>query len=204
MCLKTYWSYCIPSCHLWLKNYGRYWYITADYYFNKSITPLISIISRILLLFLFQAFPYRKQALMVTPWPTTGLPKDLRSIKRFQNLQSLVKLCTLVLQSHLRDATVHGSHFIWLPMRWQIRGIRNVRAEYSVEPAKRISASVVATADVLEYVSVSLHVHFVWQLIAWSFWWCDFSRSLKQTYILIALGSSQNVFSQYTYFVIYL
>ncbi|CAD6221065.1 unnamed protein product [Miscanthus lutarioriparius] len=72
---------------------------------------------------LWQAFPYRKQALMVTPWPTTGLPKDLRSIKRFQNLQSL------------------------------IRGIRNVRAEYSVEPAKRISASVVATADVLEYVS---------------------------------------------------
>ncbi|XP_039797638.1 valine--tRNA ligase, chloroplastic/mitochondrial 2-like isoform X2 [Panicum virgatum] len=72
---------------------------------------------------LWQAFPYRKQALMVTPWPTTDLPKDLRSIKRFQNLQSL------------------------------IRGIRNVRAEYTVEPAKRISASVVATADVLEYVS---------------------------------------------------
>ncbi|KAJ1287844.1 hypothetical protein BS78_02G042200 [Paspalum vaginatum] len=72
---------------------------------------------------LWQAFPYRKQALMVTPWPTTDLPKDLRSIKRFQNLQSL------------------------------IRGIRNVRAEYSVEPAKRISASVVATADVLGYVS---------------------------------------------------
>nr|CAB3451990.1 unnamed protein product [Digitaria exilis] len=72
---------------------------------------------------LWQAFPYRKQALMVTPWPTTDLPKDFRSIKRFQNLQSL------------------------------IRGIRNVRAEYSVEPAKRISASVVATADVLEYVS---------------------------------------------------
>ncbi|KAG2631784.1 hypothetical protein PVAP13_2NG047801 [Panicum virgatum] len=72
---------------------------------------------------LWQAFPYRKQALMVTPWPTTDLPKDSRSIKRFQNLQSL------------------------------IRGIRNVRAEYTVEPAKRISASVVATADVLEYVS---------------------------------------------------
>ncbi|WVZ61983.1 hypothetical protein U9M48_011785 [Paspalum notatum var. saurae] len=72
---------------------------------------------------LWQAFPYRKQALMVTPWPTTDLPKDLRSIKRFQNLQSL------------------------------IRGIRNVRAEYSVEPAKRISASVVAAADVLGYVS---------------------------------------------------
>ncbi|KAK3163855.1 hypothetical protein QOZ80_1AG0009240 [Eleusine coracana subsp. coracana] len=72
---------------------------------------------------LWQAFPYRKQALMVTPWPTTDLPKDLRSIKRFQNLQSL------------------------------IRGIRNVRAEYSVEPAKRISASIVATSDVLDYVS---------------------------------------------------
>uniref|UniRef100_A0A0E0E7R2 valine--tRNA ligase n=1 Tax=Oryza meridionalis TaxID=40149 RepID=A0A0E0E7R2_9ORYZ len=72
---------------------------------------------------LWQALPYRKQAIIVAPWPATDLPKNSLSIKRFQNLQSL------------------------------IRGIRNVRAEYSVEPAKRISASVVAAADVLDYIS---------------------------------------------------
>ncbi|KAM0850075.1 hypothetical protein ACQ4PT_053316 [Festuca glaucescens] len=72
---------------------------------------------------LWQALPCRKHALIVAPWPSTDLPKSSLSIKRFQNLQSL------------------------------IRGIRNVRAEYSVEPAKRISASIVASADVLEYIS---------------------------------------------------
>ncbi|XP_039804690.1 valine--tRNA ligase, chloroplastic/mitochondrial 2-like isoform X2 [Panicum virgatum] len=85
----------------------------------KLLHPLMPFVTEEL----WQAFPYRKQALMVTPWPATDLPKDLRSIKRFQNLQSL------------------------------IRGIRNVRAEYSVEPAKRISTSVVATVDVLGYIS---------------------------------------------------
>jgi valyl-tRNA synthetase len=72
---------------------------------------------------LWQALPYRKQAIIVAHWPATDLPKNSLSIKRFQNLQSL------------------------------IRGIRNVRAEYSVEPAKRISSSVVAAADVLDYIS---------------------------------------------------
>ncbi|KAL6880588.1 hypothetical protein ACP4OV_012153 [Aristida adscensionis] len=129
--------------------YDFFWGDFADWYIEASKTrlyhsgdDLASSTSRSVLLYVFenilkllhpfmpfvteelwQAFPYRKQALMVTPWPTTGLPKDLRSIKRFQNLQSL------------------------------IRGIRNVRAEYTVEPAKRISASVVAAADVLEYIS---------------------------------------------------
>ncbi|XP_072951087.1 valine--tRNA ligase, chloroplastic/mitochondrial 2 isoform X1 [Typha angustifolia] len=72
---------------------------------------------------LWQALPYRRQALIVSPWPDTSLPRDTKSIKRFQNLQSLT------------------------------RAIRNVRAEYSVEPAKRISASIVASADVLDYIS---------------------------------------------------
>lgn len=37
----------------------------------------------------------------------------------------------------------------------QTRAIRNVRAEYSVEPVKRISASVVGSAEVVGYISVS-------------------------------------------------
>ncbi|XP_073107865.1 valine--tRNA ligase, chloroplastic/mitochondrial 2 isoform X2 [Elaeis guineensis] len=72
---------------------------------------------------LWQALPYRKQALIVSHWPESSLPRDAKSIKRFENLQSLT------------------------------RAIRNARAEYSVEPAKRISASVVASADVLDYIS---------------------------------------------------
>ncbi|KAK9125005.1 hypothetical protein Scep_013851 [Stephania cephalantha] len=66
------------------------------------------------------------QALIVSPWPQTSLPKNTSSVKKFENLKSL------------------------------IRAIRNARAEYSVEPAKRISASVVANKDVLQYISVSI------------------------------------------------
>ncbi|CAL9088477.1 unnamed protein product [Musa textilis] len=92
---------------------------------------------------LWQALPYRRQALIVSQWPRTSLPRDAKSIKRFENLQSL------------------------------IRAIRNARAEYSVEPAKRISASIVASTDVLDYISSEKqvlallsrldlqHVHFV-------------------------------------------
>ncbi|OAY68306.1 Valine--tRNA ligase, chloroplastic/mitochondrial 2 [Ananas comosus] len=72
---------------------------------------------------LWQSLPYRKKALIVSHWPETSFPRDIKSIRRFQNLQSLV------------------------------RAIRNARAEYSVEPAKRISASIVANADVLDYIS---------------------------------------------------
>ncbi|KAH9739041.1 Valine--tRNA ligase 2 [Citrus sinensis] len=36
---------------------------------------------------------------------------------------------------------------------WQTRAIRNARAEYSVEPAKRISASIVANEEVIQYIS---------------------------------------------------
>ncbi|EMS59232.1 Valyl-tRNA synthetase [Triticum urartu] len=129
--------------------YDFFWSHFADWYIESSKTRLYhsgdgsaTITAQSVLLYVFenilkllhpfmpfvteelwQALPYRKDALIVAPWPSTDLPKNLLSIKRFQNLQSL------------------------------IRGIRNVRAEYSVEPAKRISASVVATADVLEYIS---------------------------------------------------
>ncbi|XP_028801662.1 valine--tRNA ligase, chloroplastic/mitochondrial 2 isoform X1 [Neltuma alba] len=72
---------------------------------------------------LWQALPNRKKALIVSPWPKTRLPRDNSSIKKFKNLQALV------------------------------RAIRNARAEYSVEPAKRISASVVASDEVIQYIS---------------------------------------------------
>ncbi|KAJ6369621.1 hypothetical protein OIU76_027963 [Salix suchowensis] len=61
---------------------------------------------------LWQALPDRKEALIVSPWPQTSLPRFPNSIKKFENFQALT------------------------------RAIRNARAEYSVEPAKRISASI--------------------------------------------------------------
>ncbi|RZB57535.1 Valine--tRNA ligase, chloroplastic/mitochondrial 2 [Glycine soja] len=72
---------------------------------------------------LWQALPYRKHALIVSPWPETQLPRNTCSVKKFENFQALV------------------------------RAIRNARAEYSVEPAKRISASVVANNEVIEYIA---------------------------------------------------
>ncbi|KAL9392049.1 hypothetical protein Peur_015969 [Populus x canadensis] len=63
---------------------------------------------------LWQALPERKEALIVSPWPQTSLPQLPNSIKKFENFQDLT------------------------------RASRNARAEYSVEPAKRISASIVA------------------------------------------------------------
>ena len=43
----------------------------------------------------------------------------------------------------------------------QTRAIRNARAEYSVEPAKRISASIVANEEVTQYICVSrVHLYF--------------------------------------------
>ncbi|XP_057960038.1 valine--tRNA ligase, chloroplastic/mitochondrial 2 isoform X2 [Malania oleifera] len=72
---------------------------------------------------LWQALPNRKEALIVSPWPQASLPRLTNSIKKFENLQALT------------------------------RAIRNARAEYSVEPAKRISASIVAGAEVIQYIS---------------------------------------------------
>ncbi|KAB1223315.1 Valine--tRNA ligase [Morella rubra] len=77
---------------------------------------------------LWQALPNRKEALMVSPWPQTSLPRHTNSIKKFENLQALT------------------------------RAIRNARAEYSVEPVKRISASIVASEEVMQYVSKEIEV----------------------------------------------
>ncbi|XP_020536750.1 valine--tRNA ligase, chloroplastic/mitochondrial 2 isoform X2 [Jatropha curcas] len=72
---------------------------------------------------LWQALPQRNEALIVSPWPQISLPRNASSIKKFENFQALT------------------------------RAIRNARAEYSVEPAKRISASIVASEEVIQYIS---------------------------------------------------
>ncbi|GMH26292.1 hypothetical protein Nepgr_028135 [Nepenthes gracilis] len=77
---------------------------------------------------LWQALPYRKGALMVSSWPRTSLPTHSNSIKRFENVQALT------------------------------RAIRNARAEYSVVPAKRISATIVASPEVIQYISTEKEV----------------------------------------------
>ncbi|MCL7038203.1 hypothetical protein MKW94_017743 [Papaver nudicaule] len=71
---------------------------------------------------LWQALPNRKQALIVSPWSETSLPRNESSIRRFENLQALT------------------------------RAIRNARAKYYVQPAKRISASIIGNDDVLQYM----------------------------------------------------
>ncbi|CAI9108268.1 OLC1v1007835C1 [Oldenlandia corymbosa var. corymbosa] len=71
----------------------------------------------------WQALPSEEEAIMISAWPSSSLPRSMESIKRFENLQALT------------------------------RAIRNVRAEYSVEPAKKISATIVASPEVLEYIS---------------------------------------------------
>ncbi|XP_073022346.1 valine--tRNA ligase, chloroplastic/mitochondrial 2 isoform X1 [Primulina eburnea] len=71
---------------------------------------------------LWQSLPYRKEALIVTAWPATSLPRLDESVKKFENLQALT------------------------------RAIRNARAEYSVEPGRRIPASIVGNSEVLKYI----------------------------------------------------
>ncbi|KAK1311491.1 Valine--tRNA ligase [Acorus calamus] len=130
--------------------YDFFWADFADWYIEASKTRVyhsedysICSLSRAVLLYVFgtilklihpfmpfvteelwQALPHRNEALIVSPWPKTSLPRDLKSTKNFENLQAVT------------------------------RAIRNARAEYSVEPSKRISASVVANADVLQYMSI--------------------------------------------------
>uniref|UniRef100_A0A7N0TGB1 valine--tRNA ligase n=1 Tax=Kalanchoe fedtschenkoi TaxID=63787 RepID=A0A7N0TGB1_KALFE len=128
--------------------YDFFWGDFADWYIEASKSRLysggksVAFVSQAALLYVFenilkilhpfmpfvteelwQALPHRTDALIITSWPKTGLPRDVSSIKKFENLQALT------------------------------RSIRNARAEYSVEPAKRISASVVASPDVVHYIS---------------------------------------------------
>lgn len=129
--------------------YDFFWADFADWYIESSKARLyhsdgqsIASISQAVLLYVFenilimlhpfmpfvteelwQALPNRKEALVVSCWPQTSLPRHANSIKRFENLQALT------------------------------RAIRNARAEYSVKPVKRISASIVANSEVRQYIS---------------------------------------------------
>ncbi|KAH9309417.1 hypothetical protein KI387_037328 [Taxus chinensis] len=71
---------------------------------------------------LWQALPARNSALIVAEWPKILLPRDAKAVEKFENLQAL------------------------------IRAIRNARAEYSVEPAQRISATIVAAPEIQDYI----------------------------------------------------
>ncbi|TYI53382.1 hypothetical protein E1A91_D11G000100v1, partial [Gossypium mustelinum] len=68
----------------------------------------------------------RREALIISSWPQTSLPRSTHLVKRFENLQALT------------------------------RAIQNAGAEYSVEPAKRITASIVGSEEVIQYIS--LHI----------------------------------------------
>lgn len=63
--------------------------------------------------------------------------------------------CKPQTEPYLKDLIRSSEHVDTLPVKSQTRAIRNARAEYSVEPVKRISASVVGSAEVIEYISVS-------------------------------------------------
>lgn len=65
---------------------------------------------------LWQALPHAGEALIVAPWPAGGLPVDSQATAHFEALQAAV------------------------------RAVRNARAEYGVEPGRKIAATV-ATAS---------------------------------------------------------
>ncbi|KAL2645155.1 hypothetical protein R1flu_012742 [Riccia fluitans] len=72
---------------------------------------------------LWQAMPHEEEGLIASKWPQLGLPKDEQALQQFGDLQIL------------------------------IRSIRNARAEYSVEPARRISVVIVARPEYQHYIS---------------------------------------------------
>ncbi|MCO5591983.1 hypothetical protein L7F22_045976 [Adiantum nelumboides] len=121
--------------------YDFFWSDFADWYIEASKTRLYqheyapsAPIAQSVLLYVFNHvlrllhpfMPYvteelwqglfgNKGALIVSPWPTCNLPKNQVAVQNFEIMQSL------------------------------IRSIRNARAEYSVEPGRRISAILVTT-----------------------------------------------------------
>ena len=68
---------------------------------------------------LWQALPHTHQALISAPWPATGLHIDSQSTDQFESLQAVV------------------------------RSIRNARAEYLVEPGRRIAATILVESSEL-------------------------------------------------------
>ena len=68
-----------------LKTYSNQWYLKLSIIGCKPFEVVIS-------LFFPQGLPYRKHALIGSPWPETQLPRNTSSIKKFENLQALVRL----------------------------------------------------------------------------------------------------------------
>lgn len=53
---------------------------------------VILLVNILVYFYCLQALPNRKEALIVSPWPLTSLPRNLTAIKRFENLQALVSV----------------------------------------------------------------------------------------------------------------
>ncbi|XP_052477217.1 valine--tRNA ligase, chloroplastic/mitochondrial 2 isoform X3 [Gossypium raimondii] len=129
--------------------YDFFWGDFADWYIEASKATIyhsgddsVALVAQTVLLYIFehilkllhpfmpfvteelwQALPNRREALIISSWPQTSLPRSTDLVKRFENLQALT------------------------------RAVRNARAEYSVEPAKRITASIVGSEEVIQYIS---------------------------------------------------
>ncbi|KAH1045310.1 hypothetical protein J1N35_036094 [Gossypium stocksii] len=129
--------------------YDFFWGDFADWYIEASKARLyhsgddsVALVAQTVLLYIFenilkllhpfmpfvteelwQALPNRREALIISSWPQTSLPRSTDVVKKFENLQALT------------------------------RAIRNARAEYSVEPAKRITAAIVGSEEVIQYIS---------------------------------------------------
>ncbi|CAM6124860.1 unnamed protein product [Calypogeia fissa] len=134
--------------------YDFFWNDFADWYIEASKTrlynnenqatvlcaqrTLVYVFDRILKLLhpympfvteeLWQGMPHEGKALIVSSWPEQGLPKDMQALQQFEDMQTLIK------------------------------AIRNARAEYSVEPAKRITAIIVANSAYRDYLSEEKNV----------------------------------------------
>lgn len=76
-------NHCLPTCNLWmiyLLGLQLIIFLKWNGNFIQSFCLLIYI----------QALPNRQEALIVSPWPQTSLPRLSNSIKKFENLQALV------------------------------------------------------------------------------------------------------------------
>ncbi|KAI5065077.1 hypothetical protein GOP47_0019772 [Adiantum capillus-veneris] len=136
--------------------YDFFWSDFADWYIEASKTRLYqheyapsASIAQSVLLYVFNHvlrllhpfMPYvteelwqglfkNEGALIVSPWPTCNLPKNQEAVQNFEIMQIL------------------------------IRSIRNARAEYSVEPGKRITAILVTTGALQLFIEAEKAILF--------------------------------------------
>ncbi|XP_052491064.1 valine--tRNA ligase, chloroplastic/mitochondrial 2 [Gossypium raimondii] len=96
---------------------------TVLLYVFENILKLLHLFMPFVTEELWQALPNRREALIISSWPQTSLPRSTDLVKIFENFQALT------------------------------RAIQNARAEYSVEPAKLITASIVGSEEVIQYIS---------------------------------------------------